>query len=65
MSARTPYAVLGVPEGASAAACAAAFRQRIAEIGPHLIGAHADDRAADLAAWAELVEAWRALTPAR
>ncbi len=65
MSARSPYAVLGLPEGATIADCAAAFRRRLEEVSPRLIGAHADDRSDDLASWAELVEAWRALTPAR
>jgi hypothetical protein len=61
----TPWAVLGVPEGADLDACAAAFRARLAAAGPRLVGAHAEDRADDLAAWAELVEAWRAVTTRR
>ena len=63
MSARpTPWAVLGVAEGADLEACAAAFRTAMATAGAKLVGAHAEDRAGDLAAWAELVEAWRAVT---
>lgn len=63
MSARpTPWAVLGVAEGADLAACAAAFAARLADAGPRLVGAQAEDRASDIATWAELVEAWRAVT---
>jgi hypothetical protein len=61
----TPWAVLGVAEGAGLEACATAFRTRLAEAGARLVGAHAEDRAADLASCAELVEAWRAVTTAR
>ena len=61
----TPWAVLGVAEGADLEACAAAFRIRLAEAAPRLVGAHAEDRPSDVAAWAELVEAWRAVTAAR
>ena len=61
----TPWAVLGVAENADLGACAAAFRTRMAGAGEQLIGAHAEDRAGDLAAWAELVEAWRAVTARR
>ena len=63
MSARpTPWAALGVADGADLETCAAAFHGRMAEAAPRLIGAHAEDRPSDLAAWAELVEAWRAVT---
>jgi hypothetical protein len=61
----TPWAVLGVAEGADLEACAAAFRARMAAAGTKLVGAHAEDRGGDLAAWAELLEAWRAVTSAR
>jgi hypothetical protein len=61
----TPWAVLGVAEGADLETCAAAFRSRIATAGGKLVGAHAEDRTGDLAAWAELVEAWRAVAAAR
>jgi hypothetical protein len=61
----TPWAVLGVAESADLEACAAAFRARMAMAGEKLVGAHAEDRAGDLAAWAELVEAWRAVTTSR
>ena len=60
----TPWAVLGVPEGADLTACAAAFRTRLTDAGERLTGAQAEDRPSDLAAWAELVEAWRAVTAA-
>jgi hypothetical protein len=60
----TPWAVLGVAEGADLAACAAAFRTRLTDAGARLPGAQAEDRPSDLAAWAELVEAWRAVTAA-
>ena len=61
----TPWAVLGVAEGADLETCAAAFRTRLTAAGAKLVGAHADDRPSDLAAWAGLVEAWRAVTAAR
>jgi hypothetical protein len=61
----TPWAVLGVAEGADLATCAAAFRTRLGAAGARLIGAHAEDRPSDLAAFAELVEAWRAVTGRR
>jgi hypothetical protein len=61
----TPWAVLGVAEGADLETCAAAFRARFGTVGAKLIGAHAEDRPADLSAFAELVEAWRAVTAAR
>jgi hypothetical protein len=61
----TPWAVLGVAEGADLEACAGAFAARLAVTGAKLIGAHAEDRPSDLAAWAELVEAWRAVTTPR
>jgi hypothetical protein len=62
---RTPWAALGVAEGADLEICAAAFRTRFAEAGARLVGAHAEDRPSDVAAWAELVEAWRAVTSGR
>ena len=58
----TPWAALGVAEGADLETCAAAFHARMAEAATRLIGAHAEDRPSDLATWAELVEAWRAVT---
>jgi hypothetical protein len=61
----TPWAVLGVAAGADLETCAAAFRTRVAAAGAKLVGAHAEDRPSDLAAWAELVEAWRAVTTSR
>lgn len=61
----TPWTVLGVAEGADLETCAAAFRRRLADAGPRLVGAHAEDRSNDVAAWAELVEAWRTVTVAR
>jgi hypothetical protein len=60
----TPWAVLGVAEGADLEACATAFRTRLADVGARLPGAHAEDRRSDIATWAELVEAWRAVTAA-
>jgi hypothetical protein len=61
----TPWAVLHVAEGADLETCAAALRARLGAVGPELIGAHAEDRPPDLAAFAELIEAWRAVTVAR
>lgn len=58
----TPWTVLGVADGADLETCATAFRTRLAAAGARLPGAHAEDRPADVAAWAELVEAWRAVT---
>jgi hypothetical protein len=58
----TPWAALGVAEGADLETCATAFRTRLAAAGAKLVGAHAEDRPSELAAWAELVEAWRAVT---
>jgi hypothetical protein len=58
----TPWSALGVAEGADLETCAAAFRTRLAEAGARLVGAHAEDRPSDVATWAELVEAWRAVT---
>jgi hypothetical protein len=60
----TPWAALGVAEGADLETCAAAFHTRMAAAATHLIGAHAEDRPSDIAAWAELLEAWRAVTAA-
>ncbi len=60
----TPWAVLGVAVGADLETCAAAFRTRLTEAAASLVGAHAEDRPSDVAAWAELVEAWRAVTAA-
>jgi hypothetical protein len=59
---RTPWAALGVAEGADLETCAAAFHARLTEAAARLAGAHAEDRPSDVAAWAELVEAWRAVT---
>jgi acetolactate synthase small subunit len=59
---RSPWAALGVADGADLDTCAAAFRARLVDVAPRLIGAHAEDRPSDIAAWAELVEAWRAVT---
>jgi hypothetical protein len=61
----TPWAVLGVADGADLDACAAAFHTRLTEVAARLAGAHAEDRPSDVAAWAELVEAWRAVTTGR
>jgi hypothetical protein len=61
----TPWAVLGVPEGSDLETCAIAFRTRLEAAGARLVGAHAEDRPSDLASFAELVEAWRAVTTAR
>jgi hypothetical protein len=61
----TPWAVLGVADGADLETCATAFRTRLEAAGARLVGAHAEDRPSDLAAWAELVEAWRAVTTPR
>ena len=61
----TPWAVLGEAEGADLEACATAFRTRLTTAATKLIGAHAEDRPGDLAAWAELVEAWHAVTAPR
>lgn len=58
----TPWTALGVAEGADLETCATAFRARLAEVAGRLVGAHAEDRRSDVAAWAELVEAWRAVT---
>ena len=63
MSARSPYAVLGVPEGSALAACATALAARVAELGPALVAAHAEDRPDAVERFAALVAAWRALTP--
>ncbi len=60
----TPWTVLGVAEDADLETCAAAFRSRLTDAGPHLVGAHAEDRSSDVATWAGLVEAWRAVTAA-
>ena len=60
----TPWAALGVTEGADLEACAAAFHRLMTAAGTRLVGAHGEDRASDIAAWAELVEAWRAVTAA-
>jgi hypothetical protein len=66
MSSRpTPWAVLGVADGADLETCATAFRTKLGDAGAKLVGAHAEDRPSDLAAWAELVEAWRAVTAPR
>jgi hypothetical protein len=53
-----------VAEGADLETCAAAFHARLTEAAARLAGAHAEDRPSDVAAWAELVEAWRAVTGA-
>jgi hypothetical protein len=60
----SPWAALGVAEGADLETCATAFRARLTAAAAQLIGAHAEDRPTDIAAWAELVEAWRAVTAA-
>jgi hypothetical protein len=60
----TPWAALGVADGADLETCAAAFHAKMAAAGGRLVGAHAEDRPSDVAAWAELVEAWRAVTAA-
>ncbi len=60
----TPWSALGVAEGADLETCAAAFRTRLTEAAGRLVGAHAEDRPSDVAAWAELIEAWRAVTAA-
>ena len=59
----SPYAVLGVAEGAGVEICADAFRRALADGGPPLVGALAEERPADLQRWAMLVAAWRAVTP--
>ncbi len=65
MSARpTPWAALGVAEGSDLEVCAGAFHARLTEVAGRLAGAHAEDRPSEIAAWAELVEAWRAVTAA-
>ena len=61
----TPWAALGVAEGADLESCAAAFHARMTEAATRLIGAHAEDRPSDIAAWAELLEAWRTVTTSR
>jgi hypothetical protein len=61
---RSPYAILGLPEGSSLDACADALSRALAGHAALLVAAHAEDRPADVERFAELVGAWRALTPA-
>jgi hypothetical protein len=64
VSARSPWEVLGVAESTGLSEVAVAFARRAAELGPPLVSAHAEDRPAAIADWAELVAAFRAIADA-